>query len=174
MDYLLDTYAIDDVVTKMQADMKYIHQSSNTYPTEYVEALRNKVLQCDRVFDKRFRKVFSLKGSLCILHKMRSYWGMEKKVAVHNQASLATLLIRLQHGSPSTYTWDTNKMNARCRNSGLRGTHNKNIEGRGRGQWHSYWTPSRTPPISTTLDMAPTAGEHSAFFLIVFVSDDNR
>lgn len=50
LNLLLETYAIDDVIVMMDADMMHFIQPSNKLPSKHGEASWNNVLPCDRVF----------------------------------------------------------------------------------------------------------------------------
>lgn len=52
VNYLLDTYATDDVVAKTHARMGHYTQLQKKTPAEYADLLRTKVLRCDRVNDE--------------------------------------------------------------------------------------------------------------------------
>lgn len=52
IDYLLETYAINDVIAETDADMMHFKQPSNKLLTEYSEALWNNALRSDRVYDE--------------------------------------------------------------------------------------------------------------------------
>lgn len=55
--YLLDTFAIDDVITEIDADMMCFTQLSKKRPTGHTEALWDKALRCNSVQD-----AYKLKG----------------------------------------------------------------------------------------------------------------
>lgn len=80
-----------------------VTQPSHTSPTEYMDVLKNKAIQCDRVYDEYLGKViFIEKLSELTRHGTRSYWGSRNKSTVQELVSHVTSLTELQHGSQST------------------------------------------------------------------------
>lgn len=55
------TYDKDDIIAETDANMIKFTQSSNESPTEYAEAMWNKALRFDRVYDKCVLKAILLK-----------------------------------------------------------------------------------------------------------------
>lgn len=66
VEYLLGTYAMDDVLTETDAGMMGFTQPSSKSPTEYAEALWNKMPRCDKVYDKYEFKGTFYRGNIGI------------------------------------------------------------------------------------------------------------
>lgn len=62
VNYLLETYATDDVITKTDADMMSFTQPSSKLPTECAEALWNIALRCEQAYDEYEPKGFLLRN----------------------------------------------------------------------------------------------------------------
>lgn len=58
VNYLLQTYATDDVVAESEADKMRFTQPLNNSPIECPETLENKTLRCDRVHEDMYSKAF--------------------------------------------------------------------------------------------------------------------
>lgn len=79
VNYLVDTYATDDVTAKTVADMICFTQISNKLPTEYPEAQLNKAVVCDAAHNEYVLDGIFIEGLLePICHSMRSYCTYKK------------------------------------------------------------------------------------------------
>lgn len=72
--YLLETYGLCDVITKIDAEIKYYRQASNKLPREYAKAVLSKSLRCDIIYDE-----YVLKG----IFLLRDYQIPSNKVCIH-------------------------------------------------------------------------------------------
>lgn len=132
VNYLLETYATDDVIAETDAEILRFTQPPTKSPTEYAEALWNKALRCDRVYDEYVLKGIFIEGlHESIRHSMRSYWGSRKNATVHDLARHATSLTNLQHGSRIP---DVPRNMDRPNNR--------------RGNMHDRKNPRQTPPVA--------------------------
>lgn len=69
----METYAPNNATLEKDADMMLFNQPSNKLRMEYTEALRNKVLRFDRVYDENvmkgiFRKVYRNPSAIVCVH----------------------------------------------------------------------------------------------------------
>lgn len=51
VNYRVETYATDNAIAEMDAEILYFMQTSTMTPTDYAEALWNKALSCNLVYD---------------------------------------------------------------------------------------------------------------------------
>lgn len=95
----------DDVITKTDDDMMHFTQSSNMTPTEYAEALQNKALRSNGVYDEElFKGVFIEGVPEPICHRMRYYWASKESATLHDLVRHSISLNELQWGSHSIHT----------------------------------------------------------------------
>lgn len=96
---LLKTYATGDLIAETDVAMMPFTQPSNKSPTKYDEAPCNVVLRCNQVYDEYVLKSKIIEGLSESIHQsMRSYWGSKDNAAVHDLASHAMSLTKLQRG----------------------------------------------------------------------------
>lgn len=62
VDYFLETYAINDVITEADAKIMSCTTTLNNTPIEYAKILWAKALRYDQMYDKHVKKVASLKA----------------------------------------------------------------------------------------------------------------
>lgn len=74
VNYLIETYATEDVIAKTDANMMLSTQPSIKLSKEYAEALWNKALHGDRAYDKYILRRIFIQGLLePMQHSMRLY-----------------------------------------------------------------------------------------------------
>lgn len=79
VNFLLETYATDDIIEEMDAVILYFEQPSHTPPTEYLEALWNKAQRCDRTHDEYvFMGIFLEACHGWIQQSMNPSWSSKK------------------------------------------------------------------------------------------------
>lgn len=103
INYLLETYATDNVSAKMDTKVLQLAQRSNMALTEYADDLLNKALHCDVVYDKYGMKgIFNegLHGS--IRHSISSYCSSRKAAAIYDLPRPAASMTDWQHGLQTT------------------------------------------------------------------------
>lgn len=71
VNYLLDTYAPDDIIAEAETDMTRFTQPSNKLLTEYAKALWNKELRCDTVYDEYVLNRIFIEGFSESIHHSR-------------------------------------------------------------------------------------------------------
>lgn len=87
VNYLVEPYVTDDFITGMNAEILFFTQPSNIKPKKYGEALWNKELCCNCVYDEHmFKRIFieGIHGS--IRHSMCSYGSSKISATLHNLA----------------------------------------------------------------------------------------
>lgn len=68
--------------------------------TKYMEALQNKALRFDHIYDEYIHNGLFIQGlDGSIPHIMQSYWSLKKTAMVHDLALHATSLTNFQYGS---------------------------------------------------------------------------
>lgn len=95
--YILKTYATGDVVAETVADLMHFTQPWNKSPLENSEALWNKALLRDRVYDEYvWNSIFIESLSESIRHTMRCYQVSKKNATVHDLERQTMSLMKLQ------------------------------------------------------------------------------
>lgn len=101
MNYLLETYATDDVITKMNGRVLRFTQPFSLMHEKYRGAVWNKALRSDLVMMNKSLREYSLRGYMDRLDIARAHIGAWTKMLrfMTFLAGHATLLTSLQFGS---------------------------------------------------------------------------
>lgn len=98
--YLLQAFTTDDKMAKIYTGMMQFTWKPINSTTEYPEAMWNKVLWWNQVYEDYLLKDISIKRFLeSIHHIMGSFWALKNKAAVQDFAHPAVSLAKLQHSS---------------------------------------------------------------------------
>lgn len=96
VNYLLQTYASDDVIAEAEADLRHFTQTRNITPQEYAVALTLKVLRCGPVYTEARMIGIYIEGlQESIRSTVRTYWGEHPQADLNALARHATSVTNL-------------------------------------------------------------------------------
>lgn len=88
--------AFNDVIAEAEDDIMYYKQPENMSALCNLEALWEKALRCERVYEEsRFNNVFVEGLHSSIRLSMKAYWGSKKVSTLQNLARYATFVFKL-------------------------------------------------------------------------------
>lgn len=94
---LLETYTTEGIIADTNINMMTITQVQNGSPTEHVEALWNKALQRDRVYDEYvLKRIFIEWVSESTSPSNITYWGLKRNAIVQDLVRHSNSIAKLQ------------------------------------------------------------------------------
>ena len=104
VNYLLATYATDDVIAETVGDILSIRQGKGTTAADFAQTLYDKVLRCGNVYPESQLKGIFVEGLVeSVRDNMRVYWGLNRQVTLFQLARYADTLCKL-NGTQSATT----------------------------------------------------------------------